>query len=108
MTYQQACEQLYEQRIAEKNAKEQRRNKFRQSVLDRQNKEAQYKKFIPETDIAEDTTYQFAMPETLPNDTDKLKWLIFQNIEMMQKHPEKTKEAKGNIKRIKAHTLTIA
>lgn len=103
MSYEKLCEELYNERIAQKSQKELRRQKFRQSVIDRQLSGVSSKSknsIKPHQMVYEN---YFVMPDTLPNDIDKLKWLIFQNIEIMQKEPVRTKEAKENIKAIKSH-----
>jgi len=99
MSYEAYCQKLYEERLAEKAAAIERRERFKQSVIDRQNAAIK----TPHSIIKKPVEVEdFIMPETLPNDVDQLKWLIFQNITMKQRTPERTKEADANIKLIKS------
>ena len=109
MSYEKLCEELYNNRLAEKEAKELRRQQFRQSVIDRQLQERESKHHAKgDTSKKMEAEECFEMPEVLPDNIDKLKWLIFQNIEIIQKDTSKAKEAKENIKRIKAHIQSIS
>ncbi len=105
MTYEESCEQLYRARLEQKDRLQLSRDKFRQSVLDRQNKQAHAGiRNENKSELAIDPA--FIMPDTLPDDEAQLKWLIFQNLELISKVPERMKEAKENIKLIKTHQQT--
>lgn len=103
MSYQEACAQLYNDRIEQQRRLQEKRSAFRQSVLDRQNKKLQPDgtiKSAHKSEVVVDA--DFVMPDILPDNEDRLKWLIFQNIELIQNNPERKKEGQANIKRIKA------
>lgn len=102
MSYESACEDLYNQRLAEKQQERDRRDNFRKSIIEKQNSKANNHVYPLAKSTSEVVDICFTMPDVLPDNEDKLKWLIFQNIEMMQKDVNKTKEAKENIKKIKA------
>ena len=103
MSYELLCASLYEERLEKKKKLDQSRNRFRQSVLDRQNRIAASPSASKEDEVVSDQEDEiaFVMPEILPSEERKLKWLIFQNLDMKKRFPDKAKEADGNIKRIK-------
>ena|ERR1700733_11306729 len=103
MSYEQACEQLYNERLSQKEKLMQARDKFRQQVLDRQNKNVQHNGVVKseyKSEMVVDAT--FRMPDVLPANENQLKYLIFQNIELIQNNPARKAESQLNIKRIKA------
>lgn len=102
MSYESKLNDLYLQRMEDKTKKEESRQRFRQSILEKQNKKFKNKidnisRIIEPLEMQSD----FAMPDSLPNNENKLKYLIFQNLELIQKVPERKKEAQANIKSIK-------
>lgn len=104
MSYESLCQQLYEERLSIKKKQEEKSELFRQSILNRQNKNYQPNVSSQHPNSATtkiDTDFDFIMPDILPNDEAKLKWLIFQNIELIQNNPDRKAEGQQNIKRIK-------
>lgn len=102
MSYEQLCMKMYEERIERKSIQQNKRDRFRQSVLNKQNKAFQHTTNNIRCIIEEQgEKFNLVMPEILPIDENKLKYLIFQNLELIQKVPERKKEAQLNIKRIK-------
>lgn len=90
MSYESLCDELYQQRLAEKRERERKRAAFRQRVLDRQNG-------LSVIVGAE----SFVMPDVLPENVEALKELVRLNLQMAHNQPEREKESKQNIKRIK-------
>lgn len=106
MSYESLCNQLYLDRLAAKTKKDKMRKEFRDMVLNRHiekiNKELQTVK----TEIVQ-INENFVMPDVLPTENDKLKWLIFQNIELIKNSPDRKQEAELNIKLIKQHIKSL-
>jgi len=103
MSYANCCDELYRKRVEKENKRknfiEARLASHRDNVMT--NHSYRVDKPIAPID-------GFVMPDILPSSLDALKWLIFQNIEAMNKNKDRTKECKDNIKKIKEHTKTLS
>jgi len=104
MSYESALSEMYAARLAAKQRKEKSRQSFRESIINKQNHAASLnsnRTYRHNAEVTQDVLDDFKMPETLPCEEAKLKWLIFQNLELMRKCPGRVIEAKANIKKIK-------